>query len=342
MKKGFTLIELLVVITIIGILVALALPNFIKAKDKALEAEVKSNLHSIQISLERYATDNDGTYPGYIFGGSLASWRCSVGNGDCNYPIINLQEPMMRYGFLGTYPRNPFVKTGFSKCQLSSGDPRFGCMLDMSNPMAHQSDVNSGGVMANILSDPNWKGADASFHGGGSLGTNDPRGRAYYFIGDGDPKSKDFLPGDFIYRSFGSSAGDLRQWQGRNTSGATLTANVYEAYVLAAYGSERSTGRDYLHCYDGGFGGGNGFSSRPENQACVSYDMADLSANEPTYGVGDLDGDGDADSIPNVIFAEGDASLVVGGNYAPTNADGQTDGLLIYFASGVDQSVGID
>ena len=54
------------------------------------------------------------------------------------------------------------------------------------------------------------------------------------------------------------------------------------------------------------------------------------------------DGDGDADSIPNVVFAEGQASLVVGGNYAPTNADGQTDGLLIYFASGVDQSVGID
>ena len=96
------------------------------------------------------------------------------------------------------------------------------------------------------------------------------------------------------------------------------------------------------HCYDGGFAGGLGFSSRPEDQACVSYDMADLSANEPTYGVGDADGDGDADSIPNVIFAEGDASLVVGGNYAPTNADGQTDGLLIYFASGVDQSVGID
>ena len=70
--------------------------------------------------------------------------------------------------------------------------------------------------------------------------------------------------------------------------------------------------------------------------------MTVISQNEPMYGHGDTDGDGDSDSIPNVVFAEGEASLVVGGNYAPTNADGQTDGLLIYFASGVDQSVGID
>jgi len=334
MKRGFTLIELLVVITIIGILVALALPNFIKAKDKALEAEVKSNLHSIQISLERYATDNDGTYPGYIFGGSLSSWRCS--QGDCNYAIINLQEPMMRYGFLGTYPRNPFVKTGGSKCQLSGGDPRFGCVPDGGNSWI----ATSGGNMANVLSDPNHQAPDLGQSG--VFGTNDPGNNPYYFIGDGDPKSKDFLPGDFVYRTFGSSAGDLRQWAGRNTGGGPLMANVYESYVLAGYGSERSAGRDYLHCYDGGFAGGNGFASRPEDQACQAYDMTTISANEPGYGVGDLDGDGDADSIPNVVFAEGQASLVVGGNYAPTNADGQTDGLLIYFASGVDQSVGID
>ncbi|MBC7543637.1 MAG: type II secretion system protein [Candidatus Sericytochromatia bacterium] len=62
-QEGFTLIELMVVIVIIGILVAIALPNFIGATDRAKIANVKSNAHTVQTMLESYGVDFGGKYP---------------------------------------------------------------------------------------------------------------------------------------------------------------------------------------------------------------------------------------------------------------------------------------
>ena len=58
-SKGFTLIELMIVIAIIGILAAVAIPNFMSARDKARRTSAKQSLGAIRKAMEMYAADHD-------------------------------------------------------------------------------------------------------------------------------------------------------------------------------------------------------------------------------------------------------------------------------------------
>jgi len=60
--KGFTLIELLIVIAIIGVLSTLLMANFIGVRQRARDAQRKSDIRQLQSALEIYRSDNGG-YP---------------------------------------------------------------------------------------------------------------------------------------------------------------------------------------------------------------------------------------------------------------------------------------
>lgn len=271
-QRGFTLIELLVVITIIGILAAIALPNYIKAKDKAKEAEVKSNIHTIQIALERYATDHSGAYPNYILGGDKRGWDERSGCRAITLPASEAtrppRDPLIHFAYVTSYPDNAFVDPGDgatsvipwtgASYDLGDGDIRFGW---------------TGEIMGNTLDDPRflfsayntptrlrWTLYPVPAAYLGVLNANSPN--SFYCMGglpewsatnmgQSDPEGrtiKAFWPGQFFYRA----GGDFFVANPQNVTGAVYQ-NIWgwpymrvNRYIIGGYGSPRTDGEDVI------------------------------------------------------------------------------------------------
>jgi len=163
--KVFVVLVSLILVLLAFFVIWRFLPYYVESRAGVREAEVRSNIHSIQLALERYAVDNNGSYPMILYGGDLTDTFVKADapvnpetghsyylppddpgylpfNGDC--------DVLIQYGYLAQYPMNPFQRTRdverYGKLKTNPAENGFG-------PLEFHFDTH-GKTRVNIWSQP--------------------------------------------------------------------------------------------------------------------------------------------------------------------------------------------
>jgi len=220
--------------------------------DRNREAEAKAGLHEIQHAIERYAIDREGEYPPYLIGGDI-EYAADYDPGADNPSLTGLtriqdlsrvSDPLLREGYLESYPYNPFVKSGLAIAALQ---------IDVDDPLRNDADGPVQGCrfggncrkMGNVMPDHRFTMFQATLQDGSTADIESQADFQHYPFYDvwEDSKPETYIPGEFFYKSNGPiTATDPNAID----SDQPIQQMRVDQYIMGVYGSLRSKGMDVL------------------------------------------------------------------------------------------------
>ncbi len=124
-QYGFTLIELLIVVAIIGILAAIAVPNFLNARIRATIARVYAEQRAIEDALSAYKLD-ENAYPVDTGTAQIAPPRTTVTLNGVQQTVTGIGVLTTPIAYMNQIPQDPFIpahdeKIGWYQCYVYFG-----------------------------------------------------------------------------------------------------------------------------------------------------------------------------------------------------------------------------